>query len=76
MRIRIDGTETAISVVEAGSSEVTATFARGKDEVFTLEIDFEAMQKWSPAGDDRDLALMVIDMRMEHPVEKARLFKW
>jgi len=79
IRILIDGAEVANSPVEQGSSEVTAQFTRGKDASFTLEVLFEAQQKWSPPGDDRDLALMMIEMRMEHPEAeqtKKRLFRW
>ncbi len=72
VRLLIDGVETASSVVESGESEVTATFRRDKDEPFTLKVFFEPHERWSPAGDDRDLALMVTGIRVEHgdPVSK------
>jgi hypothetical protein len=87
VRILVDGVEVANSVVGSGRSEVAATFARAQDEIFTIEIRFEAQEKWSPPGDDRDLALLVIEMRMEHgkPEEsgstatskrEGRLFRW
>ena len=80
VRLRVDGAEVANSAVAPGRSEVAAQFQRGKDEAFTLEVLFEAEQEWSPAGDDRDLALMLIEIRVEHPEaepgKKARLFKW
>jgi hypothetical protein len=79
VRILIDGAEAANVLVETGRGEVTAQFARGKDEAFTLEVFFEAQKEWSPAGDDRDLALMLIEIRMEHTETepaKPRLFRW
>ncbi len=65
MRILIDGAEAASSAVGAGQSEVTAPVSRAKGEAFQVEVLFEAQQKWSPEGDDRDLALMLIEMRVE-----------
>lgn len=79
VRVLVDGIEAANAVVQPGRSEVKALFARGKDEAFTLEVLFEAVQAWSPAGDDRDLALMMIEMRVEHPgldKREGRLFRW
>jgi hypothetical protein len=85
VRILIDGVEAANSPIDAGPGEVTASVSREKDVTFTVEVLFDAQQKWSPAGDDRDLALMMIEMRVEHvaaeqqPVTKkreGRLFRW
>ena len=68
VRILIDGQEIATQTVPAGSSQVKASFSRDTGQSFDLEILFEPSQKWSPAGDDRDLALMAIEMRLEHAV--------
>lgn len=66
LRILIDEIETTNSLVEPGAIEVIAAVNRGENEAFTLEILFEATREWSPAGDDRDLALLVTEIRMEH----------
>ena len=88
VRILIDGVEVTNVRMEAGRlNEINVAVVRAQDESFSLEILFEAQQKWSPEGDDRDLALMMIEMRVEHPgkgrirvragtAEKGRLFKW
>jgi hypothetical protein len=87
VRILVDGVEAAKSVVEAGQSEVTALISRDKDAAFTVEVLFDALHKWSPAGDDRDLALMLIEMRIENAAveqppanqskkREGRLFRW
>ncbi len=84
VRILVDGREVANSIIEAGASDIPAAFRRDRGESFTLEILFEAAQKWSPPDDDRDLALMAIEMRMEPPAateaatgqKKGGLFKW
>ncbi len=83
VRILIDGAEVANSTLQGGGSDITATFGRSKHEPFALEILFKADRSWTPSGDDRDLALLVIEVRMEHrapqrPAEKKRdrLFKW
>lgn len=82
VQILVDGSEAANTLVEPGSCEVTAQLTRGRDEIFVLEVFFEAQQAWSPAGDDRDLALMMIEMRVSHteaePAKKreGRLFRW
>jgi len=79
VRILIDGQEVAAQTIPAGASEVKASFARDTGHSFDLEILFDPSQKWSPPGDDRDLALMAIEMRLEHAVgetgqKKSRLF--
>jgi len=82
VRILIDGVEMGNSVIDAGPSEVAAQFTRGKDEAFTLQVLFEAEQPWRPPGDDRDLALMMMKIRVEHPTpeipktRRRRLFRW
>ena len=65
VRILIDGAEAANSAIEPGENEVTASVSRAKGETFHVEVLFDTTQKWSPAGDDRDLALMLIEMRVE-----------
>ncbi len=67
VRILIDGAEAANSEIAAGRTEVNATFSKGREESFNIEVHFEAAQKWSPGGDDRDLALMLLEIRMKHP---------
>jgi hypothetical protein len=37
-----------------------------------LEIVFEAMKEWSPSGDDRDLALIVTEIEMQHDEPKPK----
>lgn len=82
VQVLIDGVEAASAETKPGRSEVMAPVVRGKDEAFTLEVLFEARQKWSPPGDDRDLALMLIEIRVDHsPPEhtqkrEGRLFRW
>ena len=82
MRILIDGAEAVSSAIEPGENEVTALVSRAKGESFQVEVLFEAQQKWSPAADDRDLALMLIEMRVEHFRQRSRrkregrLFRW
>jgi hypothetical protein len=66
VRILIDGQEIAAQTVPAGRSEVKATFTRDIGSSFELEILFDPPQKWAPPGDDRDLALMAVEMRLEH----------
>jgi hypothetical protein len=65
VRILIDGAEAASSAIGPGQNEVTASVSRAKGESFQVEVLFDTPQKWSPAGDDRDLALMLLEMRVE-----------
>jgi hypothetical protein len=65
VRILIDGAEAVSSAIEPGGNEVTVSVSRAKGESFQVEVLFEAQQKWSPEGDDRDLALMLTEMRVE-----------
>jgi Rps23 Pro-64 3,4-dihydroxylase Tpa1-like proline 4-hydroxylase len=79
VRVLVDGLEVANARVEVGHSTVAASFEPAKDETFTLEILFEAEKTWFSEGDDRDLALVVSELRMEHPpVEQKRKsgFRW
>ncbi|HVY93248.1 MAG TPA: 2OG-Fe(II) oxygenase [Bryobacteraceae bacterium] len=81
VRIVIDSQEVSSQALPAGNSEVKAEFARDAGKSFDLEILFEPSRKWSPAGDDRDLALMAVEMRVEHAVgetgqKKTRRFGW
>jgi len=66
LRMLVDGREVANSEMPAGPGEVVAEFTRAKDEPFTLEVLFESERQWSPEGDDRDLAFVVVEMRVEH----------
>lgn len=82
VRILVDGVEAANSAIEPGRNEVTTLVSRAKDQAFQVEILFDAQQKWSPAGDDRDLALMLIELRVEPAASgdpgkrEGRLFRW
>ena len=81
LRILVDGEEVINSMIEPGQSEVTASIERDRDQAFAVEILFEAQQEWSPAGDDRDQALMLIELRVEHAAaeptkREGRLFRW
>jgi hypothetical protein len=72
VRILIDQIEATSSVVEPGAIEVIAAVKKGENEAFTLEILFEATKEWSPSGDDRDLALMVTEIEMQHDEPKPK----
>ncbi len=82
VRILIDGAEAASSTIEAGHSEVTAPVSRAKGESFQVEILFDTLRKWLPAGDDRDLALMLVELRAESAAtgeakkREGRSFRW
>jgi hypothetical protein len=83
VRILIDGAELANAVISSGASEVIARFPHIKEDAFAVEVLFDAERKWSPPADDRDLALMMIEMRVEHPMpgptakkREGRLFRW
>jgi hypothetical protein len=65
VRILIDGAEAASCAIEPGQNEVTASISRAKGEAFEVAVLFDTQQKWSPTGDDRDLALMLMEMRVE-----------
>jgi hypothetical protein len=69
VRIMIDGVETARAAVNPGLAEVTGKFSRARDEAFDLEVLFDSEKKWSPEGDGRDLALMLIELRAGHPAK-------
>jgi Rps23 Pro-64 3,4-dihydroxylase Tpa1-like proline 4-hydroxylase len=72
VRILIDGAEAASSAIEPGRNDVAAQVSRAKGQVFEVEVLFDAQQKWSPDGDDRDLALMLIELRVESVAEERR----
>jgi hypothetical protein len=79
IRIFADGAELADVSVAGGAIEINAPVQRGQDEVFTLRILFEADCSWTPANDDRDLALNVSQIRFAHPAaetKKTGLFRW
>jgi hypothetical protein len=68
VRILVDGSELAARTLSAGPSRIRTSFRRDADETFELEILFEAARPWAPEGDHRDLALMAVEMRVEHAV--------
>jgi len=72
VRILIDGIEAANTAIDPGTNEISAPAQRDKDVAFTIEAYFEAAQKWSPPGDSRDLALMITQIRFEHPAPETK----
>jgi hypothetical protein len=72
LRMLVDGVEVTNSELEAGSSEVTASFTRDEGETFTLEVNFDAYEDWKPQDDGRDLALIVTELRVGHAAPEIR----
>jgi hypothetical protein len=67
VRILIDGTAVTNSDFPPGKADVIARFNRDKNQIFAVEIHFEAQKEWSTEGDHRDLALMLMEIRAGHP---------
>ncbi len=62
----VDGAVIKESRVKAGLMEVQAPLNRRRDQAFSLEIRFQPDQAWAAPGDDRELALKLIEIRVEH----------